>query len=148
MIATRPHICTAVGILSRYLHDPKQVHWDMLLCLLQYLNSTCTYGISYCPNSSLSPTDNATPVAWSDADFANDPIQARSISGFVIMICNGSVVWYSKKQSTTAQSTAEAEYIALNMCTRMVVWLRQFLHSLDIILPSPTPIHMKTTSVQ
>ena len=141
MVGTRPDLCAAVGILSRYLHDPQRVHWDMIIRVLQYLNGTTTLGITYTPDATRTAIENATPIAWSDADFAQDPEKARSTSGIIIKICNGPIVWHSKKQSTTAQSTAEAEYIALNVCSRMVVWVRQFLSCLGFPCTQPTLVH-------
>jgi hypothetical protein len=141
MVATRPDICAAVGIASRYLKSPQSVHWDLLLRILQYLNSTKDFGITFTPDASKTAAENITPQVWVDADFANDPEQARSISGFGIKMCNGPVVWYSKKQSTTALSTAEAEYIAACMCAKIVTWLRQLLADLGHPQLTSTILH-------
>ena len=40
-------------------------------------------------------------------------------------MCGGAVSWRSKKQSSVALSTAEAEYIALASTAQEAVWLRQ-----------------------
>jgi hypothetical protein len=37
------------------------------------------------------------------------------------------VSWNSKQQLTVAQSTMEAEYMAMNRCTRETIWLRQLM---------------------
>ena len=141
MVGTRPDICAAVGIASRFLKDPKTVHWALLIRILNYLNYRPSKGIKYQADPLKTLAENMVPEVWTDADFANDPEQARSISGFGIMLCSGPVVWYSKKQSTTAQSTAEAEYISANICTRTVVWLRNLLWDLGFRQQKPTIIH-------
>ena len=55
--------------------------------------------------------------AFSDTDFASCPWTAKSTSGIVIGVQTGEaffpVFWQSKKQSSVARSTSEAESIAL-----------------------------------
>ena len=54
---------------------------------------------------------------YTDADFAACPFTARSTSGIVVHIGTGScafpVMWQSRKQTSTARSTPEAEMIAV-----------------------------------
>ncbi|KAE9292489.1 hypothetical protein PR003_g24743 [Phytophthora rubi] len=62
--------------------------------------------------------------AYSDADYANDQQDRRSIRGYVTML-NGRVVSYgSRKQGLNAQSTMEAEYVTMNEGARDVMCLR------------------------
>ena len=138
MVGTRPDLCTAVGILSRYLQAPTNIHWEMALRVLQYLSGTINHGISFQSTGNISK--DTSPLVWTDADYAND-MAAKSISGYGIKLCNGPIIWYSKRQSTTAQSTAEAEYISANMCARTLVWLRQLLSCLGFPPTGPTTIY-------
>ena len=140
MVATRPDICSAVGIASRFLKAPGSIHWDLLVRILKYLNATISKGIRFIADVTKSVSANMEPRVWVDADFANDPEKARSISGFGITLCSGPVVWHSKKQTTTAQSTAEAEFIAANICSRTVIWVRQLLADLGFAQTKPTII--------
>ncbi|KAI4380702.1 hypothetical protein MLD38_006864 [Melastoma candidum] len=50
------------------------------------------------------------------------------------------ISWSSKKQSTVALSSAEAEYITANEATREVVWLRRLLLELQQKVDEPTTI--------
>lgn len=138
MVATRPDLCASVGILSRYLKNPCKAHWTLLLHTLKYLASSVQYGICFRPTENYQ--NDITPFAASDSDHAQDPISARSVSGFIVMMCNGPIAWYSKKQTTTAQSSAESELIALNACTRTSIWLRHLLTDLFCAPISPTII--------
>ena len=138
MVGTRPDLCTAVGILSRYLQAPTNIHWEMALRVLQYLSGTINHGISFQSTGNIS--NDTSPLVWTDADYAND-MAAKSISGYGMKLCNGPIIWYSKRQSTTAQSTAEAEYISANMCARTLVWLRQLLSCLGFPPTGPTTIY-------
>ena len=38
----------------------------------------------------------------------------RSFSGFVFKMAGGAISWRSKKQESTAQSTLEAEFVAMS----------------------------------
>ena len=51
-------------------------------------------------------------TGFTDSDFQPDVDNRKSISGFVFTCNGGTVSWKSSKQSVTADSTTEAEYIA------------------------------------
>ena len=42
------------------------------------------------------------------------------------------VSWFSRKQSTVALSTAEAEYVALGSCCSQILWIKQQLQDFGI----------------
>ena len=66
-----------------------------------------------------------------DADFAggyhkdepSNPRDCLSRTGFIIKYAGCPIVWSSKLQSTIALSTTEAEYMALSMACREVIYL-------------------------
>ena len=47
-----------------------------------------------------------------DANWAGDPETRKSVTGYVFTFAGGAISWFTKRQSVTAQSSAEAEYIA------------------------------------
>ena len=47
----------------------------------------------------------------------------RSTSRYVIFVGEGNVLWNSKRQQTVAHLTMQAEYMAMNWCTREAIWL-------------------------
>lgn len=47
LIHTRPDLAFSVGVLSRYMHEPKQSHAGALKQVLQYLKGTVAYGLSF-----------------------------------------------------------------------------------------------------
>ncbi|GJY02119.1 retrotransposon protein, putative, ty1-copia subclass [Tanacetum coccineum] len=60
-------------------------------------------------------------------------IDTKSQTGFVFHFGNGGAVdWKSSKQSTTAMSTTEAEYIVASETTMEAVWIRKFISGLGI----------------
>ena len=70
------------------------------------------------------------PEAYTDADWGSNLDDRRSVSGIMIMISGAPVVFKSKYQRTVALSSAEAEYMALILCTQEVLWNRAILKDL------------------
>ncbi|MBW0542218.1 hypothetical protein O181_081933 [Austropuccinia psidii MF-1] len=63
--ATRPDLSFAIRTLSQFLESPGTQHWHTFLHLLQYLEGTCSIGLTYCRNNQEHPT------AYSDEDWGN-----------------------------------------------------------------------------
>ena len=40
LIVTRPDITFAVGVLSRFMHQPREIHWTTALGILAYIKSS------------------------------------------------------------------------------------------------------------
>ncbi len=79
-------------------------------------------------------------TGFSDADFAENVENRKSTTGLCFML-NGAVIsWASKRQSTVASSTAEAEYTALFSAAKETMYLRQLLAQIGIEC-SATTIH-------
>ncbi|OAO89438.1 hypothetical protein AXX17_ATUG00590 [Arabidopsis thaliana] len=49
------------------------------------------------------------------------------------LVVSGAVSWKSSKQSTMADSTTEAEYIAASKAAKEVVWIRKFITELGVV---------------
>ena len=116
---TRPDITFSVSNLAKFSAKPSKHHWIAIKRVMRYLKGTIDFGILYTKQKS------QNFVAYSDADWAGDLDDRKSTSGYLFQICGGAVSWRSKKQSSVALSTAEAEYIALASTAQEAVWLRQ-----------------------
>ncbi|GKC72616.1 hypothetical protein Tco_1118499, partial [Tanacetum coccineum] len=62
-----------------------------------------------------------------DARFQTDRDDIKSQTGYVFVLNRGAVDYKSSKQSTTAMSATEAEYIAASEAVMEVVWIRKFI---------------------
>ncbi|KAF1318426.1 Integrase catalytic core protein, partial [Globisporangium splendens] len=122
MVATRPDLAAAVGVLSQFAADPCPTHWQAVKRVLRYLQATPTHDIRFSGSGELS--------GYSDADWAGDIETRRSTSGYVFTLNGGCISWRSKKQRTVALSSTEAEYMALSEATQEAVWLKAFLREL------------------
>ena len=124
---SKPDISYAIGYLSRFLDCSDDEHLTAAKRILQYLKKTIKYKMIY----SHRRTDKLMISAYSDADWGSCKEDRRSVSGVVINISGGSVVWTSKKQSITAVSTMEAEYVAASEAIKDIMWLRNVLSELE-----------------
>ncbi|GKD10386.1 hypothetical protein Tco_1190071 [Tanacetum coccineum] len=66
----------------------------------------------------------------------------RSQTGFVFVMNRGAVDWKSSKQSTTAMSSMEAEYIATAEAAMEAIWICKFIYKLGVIPSIDKPMDM------
>ena len=132
---TRPDLATAVSMLGKFQENPLVEHWKAMKAVIRYVLGTLDYGILWpCGQE-------ASLEAWSDADWARDHHKRRSRSGYLLTVGGGPVVWSSRLQTVTAQSTAEAEFISLAHCVREIHWVRATLVELKVFQSQPTVVH-------
>ena len=141
-VVTRPDLAYIVNFLSRYMCNFDRSHWRAVQRVLKYLKQTPRVGLCY----SASDKSQFHVKAYSDADFGGDRDQRRSTSGCIIQLVNGPIIWCSKGQTVTAQSTAEAEYIAANVAAREMSWLRYFLNDLGFPCANSLNLYMDNTT--
>ena len=120
MLGTRPDIGYAVGAVSQFSSDPGRGHWTAVKRIFRYLKRTKDYALQFKGSA-------GALIGYSDADWAGNPDDRRSTTGYAFIIAGGSVSWGSKKQSTVALSTTEAEYMAITQATKEGVWIRRLL---------------------
>lgn len=136
MVYTRPDIAFVLGRLSQYMAKPAKHHGLALKNLMRYLRSTIKQKICYGPGGVQSdiakeyglPTETAK--VYTDADWASDRHDRKSISGGVVMFYGGPISWSSKKQNSVATSSAESEYISMAMFVKQGRWVAQVLKDL------------------
>jgi Reverse transcriptase (RNA-dependent DNA polymerase) len=135
---TRPDIAYATHQCARFSHSPKASHSLAVKKIARYLKGTPNEGII------MKPKRDLTIDCYVDADFAGlygsedsqDPICAKSRTGYVLFLADCPLMWVSKLQTEIASSTMEAEYIALSQSMRDLIPVRRLLQSVcDLILP-------------
>lgn len=115
---TRPDICFAVNLLSRYKANPGKAHWGAAKRILRYLKGTINKRLVY--------TSTQTQIqAYCDADYASDLDQRKSTTGYVFMFQGSAISWNSKRQKTIALSSTESEYMSVVAAIKEAVWLRR-----------------------
>lgn len=124
--ATRPDISYAVSVLSKFTSEPRPEHWKALKRVLRYIKGTYDRGLMY------RKCDKMDVTCYTDADWAGDRGNRRSMSGMAIFITTAPVCYRAQQQPLVALSTTEAEYIAAAMCGQDLLWIRRFLGELNI----------------
>ncbi|MBW0508957.1 hypothetical protein O181_048672 [Austropuccinia psidii MF-1] len=130
---TRLDIVFTVNVLSQHVNKPISAVWQLIKHVLRYLKGTSGMGIKYTKDN----TQVAGLIGWADADYANSTITRKSTSGYVITLFGNPVSWSTKKQSIVAQSTTEAEFVAVNKCAKQVRWMSSLLTSIGIDICTP-----------
>ena len=64
--------------------------------------------------------------------FQTDRDDNKSQIGYLFTLNGGAISWKSSKQSTTADSTTEAEYIAASEAAKEAVWIKKFITELEV----------------
>src|SRR6202045_2092894 len=137
-ISTRPDIAQSVNMISRYMQNPGQAHWVAGKRILRYLNGNRKLGLLY--DGKKQPLDKVSLIqneyrlnisAYTDADWGGDLDERKSTTGYIIKVNDCVVSWVSKKQSTVALSTAEAEYMAISAAVQEIKWITQLLDELN-----------------
>jgi len=142
MLGTRPDLAYTVAALGRHSATPGVDHQRALDRALRYLRATSDWQLIFQRGA----PGGTTLHGFVDADWASDVNDRKSTSGFVFMLGGAAISWSSKKQTSVALSSTEAEYIAAAHATKEVVWLRRLLTELGLDLHSSTILHVDNQS--
>ena len=140
VVNTRPDIAEAVGNLGQFAKNPTAVHCNGVKRIFRYLKGSSEHGIFYSAKEYDDNSGDGNIVAYSDANYAECRDSRRSVSGHVVFLAGGPVMWGSRKQKCVTLSTMEAEYIALSDTAVEVRWARNLLGELEYEQDGPTQI--------
>jgi hypothetical protein len=108
LTATRTDIQFSVCLCARFQASPRTSHWQAVKRIFRYLRHTPDFGLWYSAPSSLALH------GFSDADFVGCRLDRKSTFATCQFLGSSWVSWSFRKQSSVAQSTTEAEYVALS----------------------------------
>ncbi|KAK8948464.1 hypothetical protein KSP39_PZI005002 [Platanthera zijinensis] len=131
MVCTSPDIAQAVGVVSRFMHDPGQGHWQAVKWILRYLKGTVDVGLVYERQQS----SVGLCMSYTDSDYAGDIDRRRSTTGYLFTLAGGPVSCRSTLQSIVALSTTEAEYMTVTKAMKEVIWIQ------SAIFLASNPVH-------
>jgi hypothetical protein len=86
------------------MKTPHESHWKEDKRILCYVHGIVQFMIHY------SSGGNSLLVGFIDSDWASNPDDQKSTTGYVFSLGSGPVTWESKKQQVIALSSAEVEY--------------------------------------
>lgn len=128
---TRPNLSYNVNKVCQFMHSPMLLHWQAIKRILHYLKGSFTSGLYLKVPSSLRIS------GYTDADWASDPDDRKSTTGFCIFFSDNLVTWGSKKQNIISRSSIEAEFRSLAHTSTELLWVQTLLAELRISIPSP-----------
>ena len=79
-------------------------------------------------------------LGYSDADYANNPDDRRSITGYVFLFAGAPLSWNSMTQHSVALSTMESEYYAVCKATQEAIYLRMLFEESGMRVDQPLVI--------
>ena len=139
-VLTRPQLAFFVNKLSQFMSDPRQSHWIACKRVLRYLKNTMNMCLR------IKKSEYFDLIAYIDADWASDPDDRRSISGYCVYLGNNLVVWSSKKQGVVVRSTTESEYRVMALCSAEITWISSLLAELELKVQGTPVILSDSTS--
>jgi hypothetical protein len=87
-------------------------------------------------------TDNLEVIGYANSDFAGYIDSRKSTSEYIFLMIGGAVSWRNAKQTLTAISIMEAEFVSYFKATSHRVWLKSFIYGLRIIDSIYRPLRM------
>ena len=150
---TRPDLQFAVSQVARFSHDPKQPHANAVKRIIQYLQSSKNDGCIFKKSTTIKLD------LYVDADFAGlwgvehplNSISVKSRTGFLISLSSCYLLSKSGLQTSIAQSTGEAEYIALSQALRTLLPIRltleEILKMIEVSIEFPTSVQTQSQAI-
>jgi transposase InsO family protein len=138
---SRPDIAAPVIILSQRVSKPRKVDLNEAKRIVRYLKGTIGHKLRLSDASSAGKLE-----AFSDSDWANDPIDRKSNTGWLVTMNGGAVSWSCRKQNLVAMSSAEAEYIGLTETAKEIMWIKRVAKQFGFDDGDTTTIHTDSQS--
>ena len=107
LTANKPNILFVVCLCARFQINPKEPHMSALKWIFAYLKDSSDCDIFYSKHSDFSLR------VYTDVDFGGSKTNRKNTNGPCQFLGHSLISRFSKKQSTVALSTTEAEYIAI-----------------------------------
>ena len=130
---SRPDISFAVNYAARFQAAPEDIHFTILKRILRYLKGTSSYGIEIKPTSDVIE-------CFVDADHGGDKQTRKSTTGYIIMVYGSMTAFASRLQKCIAESTGEAEYMAICEATRELLFFARLTE--ELIEPVQYPMSL------
>lgn len=125
------------SVMSRYLNKNNIELWNCLKRILRYLKGSSDLKLTFtrCDYKEIF-------TGFVDSDWGgNDVNDRRSTTGYIFKLFdNCTISWNTRRQSTVAASTTEAEYMALFEAVREAMWLRSLADSIKLKISNPIVI--------
>jgi hypothetical protein len=123
MLKTRLDITYFISIISRYVFNLIQTHWQAIKRIFRYLRKT--YQMKLMFREALRSLKNYTNSNWTE-----DQNIRRSISEYAFNVNSEIISWFSKRQSIVTLFICEIEYTEQTLAVKKIIWLRNLMTQL------------------
>ncbi|GJR63270.1 zinc finger, CCHC-type containing protein [Tanacetum coccineum] len=124
LLHTRPDLSYSVGLLSRFMQDPKDHHLKAVKQVIRYIKGTKEHGIIYKKEGGCKIT------GYSDSSYGINTDQGRGTTGIVFYFGEAPITWCTQKQPTVALSSCESEFMAATGAACQALWIKRLLSEL------------------
>lgn len=121
LLHTQPDLSFSVGMLSRYMQDPKEPHGAALKQVLRYLRGTTSLGLKF------DRTEKRELVGFSDSSHNVDDDDGKSTTGHVFFLDQSPITWCSQKQEIMALSSCKAEFMAATEAAKQAILFQELM---------------------
>uniref|UniRef100_A0A803PXP7 Reverse transcriptase Ty1/copia-type domain-containing protein n=1 Tax=Cannabis sativa TaxID=3483 RepID=A0A803PXP7_CANSA len=131
---TRHELSFSVNKVCQFMQQPLSTHWQAVKRILRYISGTMNHGLRF-----TKPVSHDL-VAYCDADWASDPDDRKSTSGYAIFFGSNLIAWKSKKQQTVSRSK-----LHISLSQPPTIWC----DNLSTIMLTQNPIlHARTKHIE
>jgi hypothetical protein len=123
MLKTRSNIVYSISMISRYVFNLIQTHWQAIKRIFRYLRKTHQMKLMF--RKALKSLENYTNSNWT-----KDQDIKRSISKYVFNVDSDVISWFSKRQLIVTLSICEIEYTKQILVAKEAIWLRNLMTQL------------------
>ncbi len=126
------------------MHKATQDHFKAMLCVLKYNLDTVEQGLGLKPNRKWNGSQSLKFVISGrlDSDYAKDPTNRHSVSGYMVYLEGAPAMFKSGTKSTVSLSTTKAETYAGVNCVQDMVYMKNVLESLGLKVKVPMILEM------
>lgn len=123
LVHTRPDIAFVVGVVSRYMERPTELHMDAVKRICRYVKGTINYGLVYTKGQG-----NYILTGFFDSDLVGNLDDRKSTGGMAFYLDENLITWVSQKQRCVALSSCDAEFMAATAAACQAIWLQRVFH--------------------
>ncbi|GJU46395.1 ribonuclease H-like domain, reverse transcriptase, RNA-dependent DNA polymerase [Tanacetum coccineum] len=124
LLHTRPDLSYSVGLLSRFMQEPREQHMKAIRQVLRYVKGTKDYGITYKHNG------GNKIYGYSDSSYGVNTQEGKGTTGIIFYYGESPISWSTQKQATVALSSCESKFIAATATVTQALWLKRLLSKL------------------
>ena len=114
-------------MLAQFNNSPTYQACQALVRLAQFVYNTRQDRLALCGGA-----ERPDLTTYSDSDWGGCRDTRISRSGHIVFMGNGPVAWYSKKQTNTAVSSCEAEYMSMAVAIQNINYCRRITNCAGI----------------